>query len=192
MAAQRARLGRTGPPASDLRLVDVGNADLEQDRGLANRETAVDRRQHPRAEIGRIMLPSSPCHRSPHNIWSMACGKHTSPRTGISYRSHSIRERSISGWPSTSRWPEGPSWGKASPTKCPFKPQARPATGHHGDGFISDAAIRLVIRGVQAANTLRVDPDEAFFPQPAQHFKFEFWWTMIFDVGKVSNGAVGI
>jgi len=54
--------------------------------------------------------------------------------------------------------------GQASPTKSPFKPQARPDTGHHGAGFISDAAIKLVIRGVrpQHAGWLRRGGSQAW------------------------------
>jgi hypothetical protein len=62
--ALRPRLALAGRLAARQRLVDVGHADLEQPRHGLGRITAVDRRQDPAAQIGRVTLPGLPNHRT--------------------------------------------------------------------------------------------------------------------------------
>ena len=62
--ALRPGLGLAGRGAPAQRLVDVGHADLEQLRCRLGRAAAVDRRQHPAAQIRRIALPRLPRHRT--------------------------------------------------------------------------------------------------------------------------------
>lgn len=59
-AVVRADPGIAGLPPPDQRLVDVGDADLEDHWRLATRHPAFHRRQHPIAQILRVTLPRSP------------------------------------------------------------------------------------------------------------------------------------
>jgi hypothetical protein len=63
--ALRQRRGDASQLPSRERLVNVGNADLEQWRDLMDLPAAVHRRQHPCPQILRIGLPRSPHHVCP-------------------------------------------------------------------------------------------------------------------------------
>ena len=62
--ALRPRLGLAGGAAPAQSLVDVRHADLKQRGHDLGRAPAVDRRQDPAAQVGRIALPGFPRHRT--------------------------------------------------------------------------------------------------------------------------------
>jgi hypothetical protein len=64
LVALRPGLGLAGGLAPGQRLVDIGHADLEQRRHGLGRTSAVNRRQDPAAQIGRVALPWFPRHRT--------------------------------------------------------------------------------------------------------------------------------